>query len=263
MLSPKQLSCLCFDSSYVLAEVFENQDAKTRLGVISQYQKKLKLEIYLPPTVLDECNNRMSMIADFIANLIREFERYFRSKKTKSKYPKRITYEDTKFVNDFFTIAVSKHGKQESERDIIKHVEALIVAYMIEALHDKKYGDYYEMFTGMMVNFLKYGNFLRNNMQDFLKIILLITAKVDTKLFDKIKNSQELGEIAQRKPNDMMIVCEVNAHQKAINKWSILVTLDHVDMLSHAKDIEKLTNVKCVDPLYVPTVVNSLSSRPT
>lgn len=127
MAKPREYACLCLDSSYILAEVFDNQDAQTRLDVLTEYQKTLRLDIYLPPTVQDECSQRMSIIFAYIGNLIRDFEHFFRAKKSNSY---TIGFNDTEFVKEFFSQEYVKQKANSTEIEMLKRMEAFIVNYV-------------------------------------------------------------------------------------------------------------------------------------
>lgn len=260
MTAPRDYACLCFDSSYILAEVLENQDAKTKLGVIREYQKSLKLDTYVSPTVKAECGQRIVSLISRVGDLIRDFEHYFRTQRS-AVGSSVIVFDDTRFVREFFIAECEKYRKSESEFELLKRIESLIVRYMWEKLQFGKSTSYFEFMTAIMVEILKQGNFLRDKFDNFSNKIMTINSAIDPTLLLKLQQDPSLLQTATKKPNDLKILCEVAAHQRDIHKWSILVTLDEKDFLSQASQIDKLSNVKCVDPLYVPELVHSLRSK--
>ena len=261
MALPRSFACICYDSSIILAESLQNQDAKTRLGKIKEYQKILKLDVFIPPTVKNECSDRITDIIGFIAALIREFEGYFRKRKSVDIRSKNISFDDTKYVREFFIEKQKPLKKFESESEILRRIEALIVSYMWERVKMYDTISYYDLMTGMMVEIVGYSNLVRDNFKNILKNSLSITDNIDQKLLQLLSNNPKLIKTAKKKPHDLQIICEVAAHQKSSKKWSILVTLDASDMLNNAEEIDNLTNVKCVDPLYLPELVHSLRSQ--
>lgn len=259
MTHARDYACLCFDSSYVLAEVLENKDAKTRIGVLAEYQKDLKLDTYLPPTVKSECEGRMRVIIAYVGNLIRDFEHHFRNKKSFTKASK-ISLVDIESVREFFAIEITKKKKSESEIEILKRIETMIVRYMWEKLGLYGYLSYFELMTSLMVEILKYGNLLREKFNNFTSKIKPISTSIDNTLLRSLMQDPIMQKVGQRKPNDLQIICETAAHQKTHNKWTLLVTLDARDFIDNAALIDKLSKVKCVDPLYVPELVHKLKT---
>lgn len=120
---------------------------------------------------------------------------------------------------------------------------------------------YLELMTGMMAEFVKHSNFLRDRFDNIFSKAKIINATVDQQLLGKLQKDVSLQQFAQKKPNDLHIICEVEAHQRTIQKWAVLVTLDQRDFLSNADNIDRLANIKCVDPLYVPAVVHKLRDK--
>jgi len=261
--APRDYACLCFDSSYILAEVLENNDAKTKLGIINDYQKNLKLDVYVSPTVKAECNQRIVALVSRVGDLIRDFEHYFRIKKS-AIGSSVISFDDTRFVREFFYAECAKYKRTDSEVELLKRIESWIVRFMWEKLQLGQSIKYFEFMTTIMVEILKQGNFIRDKFDNFSSKIRTTNSAIDPALLNKLQQDPAMKNTAIKKPNDLQILCEVAAHQRDIHKWSLLVTLDERDFLNNSLQIDKLSNVKCVDPLYIPEVVRSLrsASRP-
>lgn len=259
MAAARDYACLCYDSSYILAEVLENNDAKTKLGIISEYQKSLKLDIYIPPTVKAECKQRIVTLVSRVGDLIRDFEHYFRTQRSAIS-SSGISFDDTRFVRGFFYAECAKYKRTDSETELLKRIESLIVRFMWEKLQLGQSTRYFEFMTAIMVEILKQGNFIRDKFDSFSNKIRTTNSAIDPALLKKLQQDPSMKNIAAKKPNDLQILCEVAAHQRDTHKWAILVTLDERDFLNNSLQIDKLSNVKCVDPLYIPEVVRSLRS---
>ena len=259
MTSPRDYACLCLESSFILAEILENQDAKTKLGIIEQYQKSLNLDIYITPTVQAECGQRIVVLVSRVGDLIRGFEHYFRTQKSPTG-SSVINFDDTKIIREFFSTEYSKYKKSDSEFELLKRIETLIVTYMWEKLQSGQSLKYFEFMTSIMVEILKQGNLIRDKFDKFTSKLTITDSPVDAGLLSKLQNEPSMANTARKKPNDIKIMCEVAAHQNYIHKWSLLVTLDEKDFLNNSQIIDKITNVKCVDPLYIPELVRKLRS---
>ncbi len=260
MASPRSYACICFDSSVVLAEALQNSDARTRLGKIDEYQRSLRLDIFLPTTVKDECNARIQVVISFVANLIRDFERFLRKKKRSDRTQKVITIIDTKYVEQFIMQELKKFKRNSSESEILRRIEAMIVSYLLEKINAGKTA-YSKLMIDMMVEIVKYGNLIRDRFNLIMKKTLVITENIDQVLLEKLKKEPVFEKTVRKKPNDLQIICEVQAHQKKTKKWSILVTLDFNDMLQNAQKIEEIAGIKCTDPLYLPQIIQTVKSQ--
>lgn len=261
MSSISSNACICLDSSLLLADTLQNQEARTRLGVIDSHQRKLKLESYLPITVKTECQKRIANIISFISDTFRNFEREFRTFKSSSNTVLNdVDLNDSQFVREFFIKNYSLHKKPTSEYELLLRMEEMIVTHLTRMVENINSIPYREFVTTIGVGINKISTTLSYDFHMRVSVHRVITAKIDTALLQRLKSDPALQKTAQKKPNDLQIICEVEANQREIKKWSILVTLDKNDFLNNAAQIEKIAKVNCVDPLYLLQVLKRLES---
>ncbi len=256
MSAPNSYSCLCLDSSVIIAEVVENQAARTRLGEVEKYQKRFKLDIFLPPTVKLECDKRINRLYSYVTESYRAFEREFRVSKNSSRGLQDVELEDLTFIGNFFR----NHTASGTELEILKRIEELIVKCLMECLERSRTIPYREFVTEIMIGINRIATGLNYNLVIKLPKYTRTVGTVDPALLTSLGKDSKLSGIVRKKPNDVKILCEVKAHQRTIKKWSILVTLDKNDFLKNANHIEKMYKVICVDPLYIPSVIQRLAT---
>ena len=261
MSSTSYNSCICLDSSILLADTLQNQEARTRLGVIDVHQKKLKLDSYIPITVKTECQKRISNIILFISDTFRNFEREFRTVKSSSGTEiNDVDLNDFQFIQGFFIKNYSLHKKPTSEYELLLRMEEMIITHLTRMVENINSIPYREFVTNIGVGINKIATTLSYDFHMRVSVHRIITAKIDTTLLQRLKSDPALQKTAQKKPNDLQIICEAEANQREIKKWNILVTLDKSDFLNNADPIEKIAKVICVDPLYLPQVLKRVES---
>ncbi|OLB92288.1 MAG: hypothetical protein AUH25_00895 [Thaumarchaeota archaeon 13_1_40CM_38_12] len=254
-------ACICLDSSVVIADTVKNQGAQTRLGTIEKHRKKLNLDVYLPPTVRNECLKRITQLFCYVGETLRNFEHEFRNLKNDSGILKDVTLEDLTFIQDFFEKRISSLRRGMSEYDLLRNIEALVVNYLTESLDSVQSVEYAAFVTGIAIGINKISTALHYELAAKVSSYKITTATINQGLLKTLESDPTLKKIA-KKPNDLQIICEVEAHQRTIKKWSILTTLDKNDFLDNSARIETVANVVCADPLYLPRVIQRLSSKP-
>ena len=261
MSSASSNACICLDSSLLLADTLQNQEARTRLGVIDVYKRKFKLESYLPVTVKMECHKRITHVISFISDTFRNFEREFRTFKSNSGTALNdVEVDDLQFVREFFIKNYALHKKPTSEYELLLRMEEMIVTYLTRMVENVNSIPYREFVTNIGVGINKIATTLLYDFNMRVSTHKIITSKIDVALLQRLKTDSILQKTAQKKPNDLQIICEVEANQREIKKWSILITLDKNDFLNNVAQIEKIAKVICVDPLYLPQVLKRLES---
>ena len=85
----------------------------------------------------------------------------------------------------------------------------------------------------------------------------LFTNAINQETCNKLNSDAKMQKTVQKKPNDIKILCEVEAFQQDTDKQGILVTLDRKDFLKNASVIYGLIGVTCCDPIYLPLALES------
>lgn len=109
-------------------------------------------------------------------------------------------------------------------------------------------------------------DFVLDAAEEYDKILTKIRFDFDTKLAEyhvfyepvnpmickKLENEPKLEKIRLKKPNDIKILCEIEAYQRSSGKTCLLATTDRTDFLNNRPIIESLIGVRCIDPIYLP-----------
>lgn len=128
----------------------------------------------------------------------------------------------------------------------------MLVQYLVEN-HSKKKGLKTKGFVlDSMVEFNKKLSGLTNEYESKLKGYEVFSASVNSKTCKKLQNEKALERTVKKKPNDVKILCKVEAYMHDSKQTCLLATVDDHDFLSNSKIIESLIGIKCVDPIYIP-----------
>lgn len=240
---------VCVDSSIFLAEVFDNATQSTRSGAIDRYQKIFQFKKYMSKTVKNEVGNRKSEIANLIALVSKNFKSELYSSKVEESM---ISLSDLKLIQSFFSGFRKKFKSKTSELDIISNMESVLVQYLVENYSRKKGLTTSDFVLNSMVEFNKKLSRLTNKYNSRLKEYEVFSTRVNSSTCKKLQNEKALERVVKKKPQDIQILCEVEAYMHDSKQTCLLATVDDHDFLSNSAIIESLIGIKCVDPIYIP-----------
>jgi|APSaa5957512535_1039671.scaffolds.fasta_scaffold02275_3 hypothetical protein len=247
MVKAKKIA-VCIDSSLLLAEVFGNETHSSRSGNIEKLEKIFPFKKYMSETVKKEVENRLKVIICLIGDVSKEFISDYRA--FKGVNPK-ILLSDLPFIESFFKNLKSKYPVNKSERQIIENIESVLVNYLIENSHKKNPPNIPAFVVSAMVEFNKISSKIQFDFLTKSGGYKILPKIVNPATCQKLRGEPKLQKTVQRKPDDIQILCEVEAFQQSSEKKCLLATLDHKDMLNNSSLIESLIGIKCLDPLYL------------
>ncbi len=222
---------VCIDSSLLLAKVFENGVHSSRSGHIEKLEKKFTFKKYMPETVKKEIENRVGEITSLIGNISKNFITDYRSFKGNNP---NIMMSDLSFIETFFKPLKSEYNVNKSERPIIDNIESALVNYLIENSNKKNPPNVSKFVVSAMVEFNKISSKIQLDFITKLGEYKIIPKTVNPATCEKLQNEPQLKKTVQRKPDDIQILCEVEAFQQSSGKKCLLATLDHKDMLNNS-----------------------------
>ena len=239
---------VCIDSSLLLAEVFENGVHLSRSGHIEKLEKKFTFKKYMSETVKKEVENRVNEITALIGDMSKNFISNYRSFKGTNP---NIVMSDLPFIESFFKHLKSKYRVNKSERPITENIESVLVNYLIENSSKKNPPGVSEFVVSAMGEFDKISSKIQLDFITKFGEYEIIPKTVNPATCEKLRKEPKLQKTVQNKPNDIQILCEVEAFQQSSGKKCLLATLDYKDMLNNSSLIESLIGIKCLDPLYL------------
>jgi len=240
---------VCVDSSIFLAEVFGNETQSTRAGAIDRYQKTFQFKKCMSATVKIEVGRRMCEVTELIEQTSKEFTKYFRSSKGTGS---TIDLSDLTLIQSFFSGYKVKYKSKTSELEVINKTESVLARYLVENCDGKKVLTTVDFVLESMAEFNKRLSGLRYEYYSRLSGYEVFPAKVNSATCAKLQNEKALQKTAAKKPQDIQILCEVEAYKHDSKQTCLLATVDEHDFLSNSKTIESLIGIKCVDPIYIP-----------
>lgn len=240
---------VCVDSSIFLAEVFGNETQSTRAGAIDRYQKRFQFKKCMSETVENEVGQRMREITELIELVSKDFMREFRS--SKGEEP-TISLSDLSLIRSLFSGFKARSKSKTSELEVINNMESALVQYLVENHGRKKGLKTGDFVLDSMVEFNKKLSGLRHEYNSKLGGYEVFSARVNPETCKKLKNEGALERTARKKPQDIQILCEVEAYGRDSQQTCLLATVDHDDFLNNSETIESLIGIKCVDPIYIP-----------
>lgn len=240
---------VCVDSSIFLAEVFGNETQSTRAGAIDRYQKIFQFKKCMSETVKNEVGRRMCEVTKLVAWVSKDFMREFRSSKEEGS---TINLSDLTLLRSFFSNFKARFRSKTSELEVINNMESVLVQYLVENYDRKKGLKTRDFVLNSMVEFNKKLSGLRYEYNSKLGGYEVFSTRVNSETCKKLRNARALEKTARKKPQDIQILCEVEAYKHDSKQTCLLATVDDDDFLSNAETIESLIGIKCVDPIYIP-----------
>ncbi len=240
---------VCVDSSIFLAEVFGNETQSTRVGAIDKYQKIFQFKRCMSETVKDEVGHRMCEVTALVERISKDFVREFRSSKGEESM---IDLSDLSLIRSFFSNLKARFSSKTSELEVINNMESVLAQYLVENCGRKKELKTSDFVLNSMVEFNKKFSGLRYEYSSKLEGYEIFSVKVNPETCRKLQNEKALKKTAEKKPQDITILCEVEAYKQDSRQTCLLATVDRVDFLNNSETIESLIGIKCVDPIYIP-----------
>ena len=240
---------VCVDSSIFLAEVFGNETQSTRAGAIDRYQKTFQFKKCMSETVKSEVGRRMCEVMELIAQTSKKFVKEFLSSKGGES---TIDLSDLTLIQSFFSRCKNKYKSKTSELEVINNTESVLAQYLVENCDRKKELKTVDFVLNSMAEFNKKLSRLRYEYNSKLSGYEVFSTKVNSATCEKLQNERSLEKTVKKKPQDIRILCEVEAYKHNSKQTCLLATVDERDFLSNSKTIESLIGIKCVDPIYIP-----------
>lgn len=240
---------VCVDSSIFLAEVFGNETQSTRAGAIDWYQAIFQFKKCMSETVKNEVGRRVCEVAELIERVSKDFIRKFLSSKGEGS---TINLSDLTLIQSFFSEFKARFRFKTSELEVINNMESVLVQYLVENYGRKKGLKTRDFALDSMVEFNKKLSGLRYEYNSKLSGYEVFSTRVNPETCRKLQNERALEKTVRRKPQDIRILCEVEAYRHESEQACLLATVDDHDFLSNSKTIELLIGIKCVDPIYIP-----------
>lgn len=244
------------DSSIFLAEVFGNETQSTRAGAIDRYQKIFQFKKCMSKTVENEVRLRVREVMNLIEQVSKNFKTKFRSSKGEGS---TITLSDMTLIQSFFSKFKTEFRSKTSELEVINNMESVLVQYLVENSSRKKRLKTSDFVLNSMVEFSKKLSGLKYKYDSKLSGYEVFSTSVNSETCKKLQNERALEKTARKKPQDIRILCEVEAYKRGSKQTCLLATVDDHDFLSNSKTIESLIGIKCVDPIYIPNEFDGIS----
>ena len=245
-------TCICVDSSMYLADVFRNTRYASTASLLDKYVEKLKLNVYIPNTVNIEINKRVNDIINYVGGIQRDFSQYFQDQLG----DKIIETRDLKIIETFFLEEQEKLSRNHTEAEIIRKIEIALVDSLTENFFSDSPIETNEFLIRAIIIFQAALDKVEEKHIFKLKNYVIFTDSINQDTYTKLESSSELQTTTRTKPNDIKILCEVEALHRATGKRCVLVTLDNKDFLQHANIINQILGIVCCEPLYLPLALN-------
>ena len=240
---------VCVDSSIFLAEVFGNETQSTRAGAIDRYQEIFQFKKCMSETVKNEVDRRMCDVTKLIERASKDFTSEFLSSKGEGS---TINLSDLPLIQSFFSEFKARFKFKTSEREVINNMESVLVQYLVENYGRKRGLKTTDFVLNSMVEFNKKLSGLRYEYNSKLSGYEVFSTRVNSETLKKLQNERALERTVRKKPQDIRILCEVEAYMHDSKQTCLLATVDDHDFLSNSVTIESLIGIKCMDPIYIP-----------
>ena len=146
----------------------------------------------------------------------------------------------------------ARFSSKTSELEVINSMESVLAQYLVESCGRKKELKTSDFVLNSMVEFNKKFSGLRYEYNSKLEGYEIFSARVNPETCRKLQDEKTLEKTVNKKPQDIEILCEVEAYKQDSKQKCLLATVDHVDFLNNSETIESLIGIKCVDPIYIP-----------
>ena len=246
---------ICVDSSIFLAELFGNETQSTRAGAIDRYQKIFQFKKCMPETVKNEVGRRMCEVTNLIGLASKDVVGEFHSSKGEGSM---INLLDLPLIQSLFSDLKTRFRSKTSELEVINNMESVFVQYLVENFNRKNGLKTSDFVLNLMVELNKKLSGLRYEYDTKLGGYEVFSTRVNSETCKKLKNDRTLERTAKKKPQDIQILCEVEAYMHDSKQTCLLATVDYNDFLSNSKTIQSLIGIKCVDPIYIPSELGAV-----
>lgn len=240
---------VCVDSSIFLAEIFGNETQSSRSGAIDRFHQIFPFEKSMSETVKTEVENRLASVTLLIDCISKDFIKSFYIFKDKDPI---IDLSDLKFIQSFFSALKKNYSVRSTEMEIINNIESVLARFLAEKYNKKSPQKTNDFLLDSMVEFNKILSSMKYDFNKKLGSYQIFSETIDANICNKLENEPKLEKTVRKKPQDIRILCEVEAYQRKSGKICFLATVDHNDFLNNVELIESLIGIKCVDPIYLP-----------
>lgn len=233
---------VCEDSSIFLAELFKNQRHKLHFGAIDKCHQRFQFERCLPPTVKNEVVCRVTNVINFLGLISREFGKYLKTKTDK------LNSSGSTLISEFFDTVNERYSDGSTECEIAQSIRLAIIKHL-EAMPASQNTDKFILDT--LVEFDEHTSRLQQEFIVKRGNYKVFSATINPTILKKLNRESSLKRTSKKKPNDIKILCEIEAYQRDSEKTCFLVTVDANDFLNNADTIKRLIGIKCLDPLHL------------
>ena len=228
------------------------------VGAIDRYQGIFRFKKYMPETVKNEVGRRMCEVTELIAQALKDFMKEFLSSKDKES---TISLSDLSLIQSLFSGLRADFSSKKSELEVINDIESVPVQHLVESCTRKTELKTSDFVLDSMVEFNKKLSGLRCEYDSKLGGYEVFSAIVNPETRKKLQNETALKKTVKKKPQDIEILCEVEAYKHDSKQTCLLATVDYCDFLSNSETIESLIGIKCVDPIYIPNEFDTIPRR--
>lgn len=229
---------VCVDSSIFLAEVFGNETQSTRAGAIDRYQVIFRFKKCMPETVKNEVGYRTCEVTALVEQASKDFMVKFLSSKGEES---TINLSDLSLIQSFFSELKTSFSSKTSELEVINDIESVLVQHLVESYAKKTGLKTSDFVLNSMVEFNKKLSGLRYEYNSKLGGYEVFSVKVNPETCNKLQSETVLERTAKKKPQDIQILCEVEAYKQDSEQTCMLATVDNRDFLSNSETIDRLS----------------------
>lgn len=220
------------------------------------YLKRRNIPCYISTSAADECTKKLNFTENFFDHVFRTFaEGYFNScRQQQGKNPSDpITKADFMIFADLFNELRMTMGSvlQKPLRELEKQM-VLGVEQMLRQKTKTDFGSFIRLFEGQALVLaahlrIQKVRFLKNQQGFFKTRNVLPDKSITARLLTNVHSSGRFPFHMEDADN----ISSAWVHMQSNNEKTIFASFDFRTVISHAKEIFKLINLHCCDPLYV------------
>lgn len=247
-----------FDSSVVLALVFEESRFKSRVAKITRDVKYFKVDYLITQSTMKECRQEVNNLGRYLAETIRDLSHSISNKKSQFE-PNTLRYldrTDNRLFQEYFSTASTNLKFIESmqaPKESTEYLETWIISTLEDELREKKTVNLEEFFTRAGVQATKLYSDLKLKLNE--KAPSFKQVDVGESESNHIRNILSFC----KDPGDIPVLAEAIEYRKTHGKI-VFVSLDYAHIVSSAKQIESATGLVVRDPLYALNSLMDLNS---
>lgn len=244
-----------YDSSVIIAQVFEESRYESRLKYLEKDVELLHIEHLATPSIIRETRLKVKFVGEYLASTVRELNRTVRRRKDPSNTNPTVIIgdDDIPFLKTYFANLSKNMGGNRSDQ-IQKEYQDYFETWIISTHHEsfisgaRRTAPLSDFMTKCAGHATDLHSALNQELQRRISKNTETTCEDETIQFVKSKLPFLTNE------SDLRILAEVMKYQKKQSKL-VFVTLDYRDLASHAEEIQDAIGVRVADPLYALDVL--------